>query len=373
MSDADRIRITHDDAFSPKVDEILAREGSFGMRPDQFMGKETEKRSGLARFFYSSIFYTALAGGLGAFLGWAIMEPHFGEEQIESVKTLEQLGWLVLAVILLEVATVGFAAAFIGSVEGFVSRNWSRGLVGALIGFGIGVAGSLVLFYPCGLIYQLLTNLSGAIGNAPRFPNGEYDLSKANTLGTVALLIARAVAWAPMGIAVGLGPAIHMRSKKLAFNGIIGGLLGAFLGGLLFNPLCWLFPGKEAWVSRGFGFTLIGLGAGVMIGLVENLAKSAWLHVQAGALAGKQFIIYKNPTVLGSSPKCEIYLFKDEAIEPKHAAIHSYGNRYEVEDLDSPAGTFVNGKKVTRQPLKNGDRIYLGETVLDFSERESQQ
>ena len=81
--------------------------------------------------------------------------------------------------------------------------------------------------------------------------------------------------------------------------------------------------------------------------------------------------LYKNPTVLGSSPKCEIYLFKDEAIEPKHAAIHTYGTRYEIEDMDTPAGTFVNGMRITRQPLKNGDRIYLGETVLDFSEREN--
>lgn len=371
MSDADRIRITHDDAFSPKVDEVLAREGSFGMRPDQFMGKETDTRSALVRFLYSSIFYTAVAGGLGICLGWMIVEPFISDEAMASGEGsfFEEVGAYLLWPII-----VGLGALFVGAVEGIASRNWSRALIGGLIGLGVGFGGAFVLDFVAKILYTITVLLVMKVGDPQTHgAQGYFTADDCNRLGYVVWTVGRAVAWAPMGIAVGLGPAIHMRSKKLAFNGIVGGLLGAFLGGLLFNPLASIFPGDDAWISRGFGFSVIGLGAGVMIGLVENLSKSAWLHVQAGALAGKQFILYKDPTVLGSSPKCEIYLFKDEAIEPKHAAIHSYGNRYEIEDLDSPAGTFVNGKKITRQPLKNGDRIYLGETVLDFSEREGQQ
>jgi hypothetical protein len=370
MSEPERIRISHDDVFAPRVDEVLAREGSFGMRPEQLLGREQQRRKGIAGFLYSSIFYTATAGALGALLGWGLVEPFWGERQMAQIRDFQQLGWFVAMTVLLEIATAGGAAAAIGAVEGAVSRNWSRALVGAMIGLGIGAAGAVVLFFPCGMIYNLLCSGAGIIGDAPQV-GGRYDLNRANMMGQVAWLVARALAWAPIGVVVGLGPAIQMRSKKLAFNGIIGGLIGAFLGGLLFNPLYQIFKGDEAWLSRAFGFAVIGVGTGAMIGLVENLAKSAWLHVRAGALEGKQFILYKNPTVLGSSPKCEIFLFKDEEIEPKHAAIHQYGNRYEIEDLDSPAGTFVNGRKITRQPLKNGDRIYIGETVLDFSEKEN--
>jgi FHA domain len=372
MSDPGRIRISRDDVFSPRVDEILAREGSFGMRPGQFAARGEDKRAGLIGFLYSSIFYTGLAGALGAFLGWGLVEPFWGEEQISRMdpRNLRQVGWILMLTVSLWVATVGFAAAGIGGVEGVVSRNWSRAVVGAMIGLGIGAVGAVLLFIPCVLIYRLLCDVAGMIGDVPQV-RGRYDFRRANTIAQMALLLARGLAWAPMGIVVGLAPALHMRSKRLAFNGLVGGLVGAFLGGLLFNPICQIFKADEAWLSRCCGFTLIGLGAGMLIGLVENLAKSAWIHVQAGALAGKQFVLYKNPTVLGSSPKCEIFLFKDEDIEPKHAAIHQYGNRYEIEDLDSPAGTFVNGRKITRQPLKNGDRIYLGETVLDFSEKES--
>ncbi|HOX06446.1 MAG TPA: FHA domain-containing protein [Planctomycetota bacterium] len=373
MSGPERIRITHDDAYHPKVDEVLAKEGSFGMRPDQMAAMMNQGKKKVS-FFYSSVFYTAVAGMLGALAGWALIEPYFGEEMIRDiikqgpdVAGADVLKLIVMAA-LLDLSTVGLAACFIGAIDGLVSRNWTRGLVTGLIGLGIGVGGALVIMYPSGLLYNLMQHLAFVVSGRGEQGGEMADLT---AIGYVVHMVGRAAAWAPMGLVVGLGPAVAMRSKKLAFNGIVGGVLGSFLGGLLFDPMASLLQGDEAWLSRGVGFACVGLGAGAMIGLVENLAKSAWLHVQAGALAGKQFILYKNPTVLGSSPKCEIYLFKDSAIEPKHAAIHTYGTRYEIEDLDSPAGTFVNGRKVTRQPLKNGDRIYLGETVLDFSEKES--
>jgi hypothetical protein len=366
VSEPERIRITHDDAYHPKVDEVLAREGSFGMRPEQMaaMMSQGQKKTS---FFYSSIFYTAVAGMVGALAGWAIVEPFFDDHMLVTDHT-----GLIFASVAMEVLTAGLAAMLIGAAEGVASRNWSRALTGALVGAGIGLAGALVLYIPTSMIVGVTQMVVEKVGDPKIAADGTFRPDDCNKLGYILWTLGRAVAWAPIGLAVGVAPAIVMRSKKLAFNGIVGGVLGAFAGGLFFNPLATIFSHGDAWVSRGIGFTLVGLGAGAMIGLVENLAKTAWLHVQAGALAGKQFILYKNPTVLGSSPKCEIYLFKDAAIEPKHAAIHTYGTRHEIEDLDSPAGTFVNGQKVNRQPLKNGDRIYLGETVLDFSEKENE-
>ena len=77
-------------------------------------------------------------------------------------------------------------------------------------------------------------------------------------------------------------------------------------------------------------------------------------------------MIYKNPTQLGSSPKCEIYLFKDPEVSPRHAAIHKVAGGHEIEDLGSASGTLVNGKPVTRTRLRGGDEIRIGETTLKF-------
>ena len=93
--------------------------------------------------------------------------------------------------------------------------------------------------------------------------------------------------------------------------------------------------------------------------------------MQAGPLAGKQFVIYRDTTVLGSSPKAEIYLFKDEAIEPRHAVIYNRGGRFEIEDCNTRDGTYVNGVPVKRQFIQSGDKVVLGKTVLEFQLKET--
>jgi hypothetical protein len=198
MSEPERIRITHDDAYSPKVDEVLAREGSFGMRPDQFAPREESRRGGIAGFLYSSIFYTSVAGALGGCLGWAIIEPHFEDRLIlrpDAAQFLAGLG--------LWVCVGGLAGCFIGAVEGLVSRNWGRALISGIIGLAIGAGGSLVLSFVANIIYTAMVLFCVRISGPEITSHLTYTL----------VTLARAVAWTPMGLAVGLGPAIHMRSK----------------------------------------------------------------------------------------------------------------------------------------------------------------
>src|SRR4029077_11133393 len=130
--------------------------------------------------------------------------------------------------------------------------------------------------------------------------------------------------------------------------------------------VAFLRPDGKATLSRGVGFAVIGLFVGLFVGLVELWQRTAWLYMKKGPLAGKQFVLHRNPTVLGSSPKADVYLFKDEAIEPRHALIHNRGGRYEIEDCDTPDGTYVNGIPIKKQVLQSGDQIVLGKTVLEF-------
>jgi hypothetical protein len=192
-------------------------------------------------------------------------------------------------------------------------------------------------------------------------------------IGFFILMTGRAVAWAVSAIAAGIGQGIALREKKVAVNGLLGGVLGGLLGGLLFDPINVIFTTEahHAGPSRAVGFTVIGLLVGLFVGLVEQWSKTAWMLMKAGPLAGKQFILYRNPTVLGSSPKADVYLFKDEAIEPRHALIHNRGGRFEIEDCNTPDGTYVNGIPVQKRMLQNGDQIVLGKTVLEFSIKES--
>lgn len=186
-------------------------------------------------------------------------------------------------------------------------------------------------------------------------------------------MVSRSLIWGVYGLGFGLGPGAAMRSKKLLINGLMGGVLGALLGGALFEPICKLFAGAtfggQALMSRAIGFSFVGLSTGLMIGLVEQLAKDAWLLMRVGPLSGKQFILYKDPTAIGSSPKCEIYLFKDPDVEPRHALIRKTGTSHEIEDTGTPNGTYVNGQQVRRQILKDGDQIVIGQSLLEYSEK----
>jgi hypothetical protein len=153
----------------------------------------------------------------------------------------------------------------------------------------------------------------------------------------------------------------------------VGAVLGGLVGGLLFDPisLVLITADGKATYSRAVGFAVIGCFVGLFVGLVEGWTKTAWLLMQKGPLAGKQFILFRDTTVLGSSPKADIYLFKDDAIEPRHALITNRAGRFEIEDCNSPDGTYVNGIPITRSILNSGDQIVLGKTVLEFLMKES--
>jgi len=346
------IRITSDDTSAPAVDEVLAAQqwaaGAFP-GPD---GSTAWRRVGSGRTspLHMSMLTMALAGAVGAFLGWAVLEPFYSDEG-ESL--LMRLGLPVICVW----AAIGL---FVGLADALVSRNFARAALGGGVGLLIGLVGGAVVYWIANVVF----------GSAVRVAVLALRPDRPTTSILIAISMARAIAWAVAGTTAGIGPGIALRSGKLVVNGLLGGVVGAFIGGLVFDPIALAVGGTEGAVSRGVGFTVTGLAVGLMIGLVGELAKEAWIRVLTGPLAGKQFVVYRNPTYLGSSPKCEIYLFKDPDVEPQHAAIHQVQRTYEVEDLRSRTGTYVNGRPVAgRQRLLDGDQIQIGSTVFDYSER----
>jgi hypothetical protein len=180
-----------------------------------------------------------------------------------------------------------------------------------------------------------------------------------------AFWIARAVAWMVLGVAAGATYGIIGMSGKKAAYGILGGVIGAGLGGLLFDPIALATNGGAA--SRGVGFSLLGLATGVAIGLVESALKDRWLYVTAGPLAGKQFILYKPRTIIGSDQKCDIYLFKDNNIAKEHAIVDLAGSRIMLRAIGE---TYVNGQPVRQQVLMSGAVVQIGRYAFRYQERQ---
>jgi hypothetical protein len=69
--------------------------------------------------------------------------------------------------------------------------------------------------------------------------------------------------------------------------------------------------------------------------------------------------------VIGRSRDCDIQL-ADANVSRRHAELRQEGASYWIVDLGSTNGTEVNGKRVKRAKLRDGDRITLGSTEITF-------
>jgi FhaA, N-terminal domain/FHA domain len=69
--------------------------------------------------------------------------------------------------------------------------------------------------------------------------------------------------------------------------------------------------------------------------------------------------------VLGRSRGCDVYV-ADVNVSRRHAELRQEGATYWIVDLGSTNGTAVNGKRIERERLHDGDRITLGSTEIVF-------
>jgi|SRR5690242_5052202 FHA domain-containing protein/zinc ribbon protein len=111
---------------------------------------------------------------------------------------------------------------------------------------------------------------------------------------------------------------------------------------------------------------------------VAIVPQSASLTIERGKSAGKQFTLGRNGSEIGRwdadggvFPDVDLDSDDPEAkVSRKHARISVQNGHYEIEDLGSTNGTFVNRgprlKPGQRQPLNDGDEIIVGKTFLRF-------
>ncbi len=70
--------------------------------------------------------------------------------------------------------------------------------------------------------------------------------------------------------------------------------------------------------------------------------------------------------VIGRAAECQVCL-EDEFASHLHSRISLSQGGYLIEDLGSTNGTYVNGRKINYPvELRNGDRIKIGKTILEF-------
>jgi FHA domain-containing protein len=282
--------------------------------------------------FHRLIYYSAFVGGWGAFVGWLISELLL-LHRATDISTLS---------LMLTVGFVGAAVAGgLGILAGAANGQWKENLYRLWLGLGGGFIGGA---------------LGGGLGSVI------YNLYP--------VMFSRVVGWTLMGLAIGSVEGVYDLSVRKIRNGLVGGGIGGFLGGLLFTPIHALFGGNMS--SRATAFVILGMFIGLFIGLAQIILMEAWLTVVAGFRTGRQVILTLPETILGTSEKAQLpfIAYGAKGVEPIHLRIlRRPEGGFLLQDNHSRTGTQLNGKRI-EQPvlLRNGDVIQLGPNAVRYSE-----
>ena len=84
----------------------------------------------------------------------------------------------------------------------------------------------------------------------------------------------------------------------------------------------------------------------------------------SGKYQGGEFPVSLNTEIrIGRGADLEMVLVED-MVSRRHARITTHGGEFVIEDLGSTNGTFVNGEKISRRQLTDGDRVLVGTSII---------
>lgn len=344
-TDSNAIKITAEDLASVRVPDSVVPTvvpslgakvyGTINETAEQFVSVPAERGS----FLLQGWFYLGLAGLLGALAGWGIAEPGFVDGPGHH------WGNFLIIPLIITLMCIG-----LGVSESIVERSARKALLRGALALPLGIL--------LGFIFDMMAETVYGFGLRAISEVG------VQTYKNPAVWIVRGFAWIVFGAAGGVVYGIVGQSTKKGTYGVLGGAIGAGLGGLVFDPIS--MGTHVGWVSRAVGFGLLGMATGIGMGLVESALKDRWLYVVAGPLAGKQFILYKSETSIGSRQEADIYLFKDPNILPRHAVITISGARVA---LHATGPMQWAGQPVHDRVLQDGDLLQLGRYAFRYKEK----
>lgn len=231
---------------------------------------------------------------------------------------------------------------FFGSGQGIGTADREKFKAGMITGAVVGVIGGVVGFL---------------IGQGALFIVGEIFVSN-KSFNTVGFPIARSVGWGFLGLFIGSIEGIRTQSPRLVGVGLTGGLLGGILGGLAVEYLNLVLTSMI--FTRLIGLLILGLLIGFFYGLVEHRLSFGVLKVLNGKYKGKEYLINRRRTRIGSGKKADILLEPYEKVDDLHAELRIKGDEVIVRSLASDTPVTVNDDRISEQQLKYDDVIRIG-------------
>lgn len=97
----------------------------------------------------------------------------------------------------------------------------------------------------------------------------------------------------------------------------------------------------------------------------QALAGHPRLVVRGAGKESKEFPVDGDRAVIGRLAGSDIQI-DDPGASRRHAEIRKEGDEFLIKDLGSTNGTLLNEETISEETLQDGDRITIGDTVLEF-------
>lgn len=107
------------------------------------------------------------------------------------------------------------------------------------------------------------------------------------------------------------------------------------------------------------------VGGGSVSGVDGLPVGAALLVVKRGPNAGSRFLLDQPTTSAGRHPDSDIFL-DDVTVSRRHAEFRVDDGNFQVVDVGSLNGTYVNREPVDAAALANGDEVQIGKFRLVF-------
>ena len=104
--------------------------------------------------------------------------------------------------------------------------------------------------------------------------------------------------------------------------------------------------------------------------IIDGNQDHSMVVIHRGPAKGARFLISENICSIGRSPESSIFL-DDVTVSRAHAQISKSSEGFEISDLGSLNGTYVNNGSVKSVSLKTGDEIQVGKYHLIFIQAKS--
>ena len=94
---------------------------------------------------------------------------------------------------------------------------------------------------------------------------------------------------------------------------------------------------------------------------------AGWLLIRSGHLEGRDHRLAMETTIGRDGARCDLIL-DSESVSAEHARVRYERGQFILYDMASTNGTFVNGQRVSRMSLADGDDLNIGGVQMVFKE-----